>query len=99
MFYLLEILGVFLQNTIIFGGFRAYSWGILKISSGNTDCAFKIPNQTFIQIYRMKSVRLSWPSIVFLKLEYIIHGMFLNIATFSVTNRSQKRLIFLNIFT
>jgi hypothetical protein len=33
---------------------------------------FKIPNQTFIQIYRMKSVRLSWPSIVFLKLEYII---------------------------
>jgi hypothetical protein len=35
-------------------------------------CAFKIPNQTFIQIYRMKSVRLSWPSIVFLKLEHII---------------------------
>jgi hypothetical protein len=34
---------------------------------------FKIPNQTFIQIYRMKSVRLSWPSIVFLKLEYIIN--------------------------
>jgi hypothetical protein len=36
---------------------------------------FKIPNQTFIQIYRMKSVRLSWPSIVFLKLEYIIYVM------------------------
>jgi hypothetical protein len=34
---------------------------------------FRIPNQTFIQIYRMKSVRLSWPSIVFLKLEYIIY--------------------------
>jgi hypothetical protein len=39
MFYLLEILGVFLQNTIIFGGFRASSWGILKISSGNTGSA------------------------------------------------------------
>jgi hypothetical protein len=36
MFYLFEILGVFLQNTIIFGGFRASSWGILKISCGNT---------------------------------------------------------------
>jgi hypothetical protein len=36
MFYLFEILGVFLQNTIIFGGFRASSWGILKISSSNT---------------------------------------------------------------
>jgi hypothetical protein len=36
MFYLFEILGVFLQNTIIFGGFRASSWGILKILSGNT---------------------------------------------------------------
>jgi hypothetical protein len=36
MFYLFEILGVFLQNTIIFGGFRASSWGILKISFGNT---------------------------------------------------------------
>jgi hypothetical protein len=36
---------------------------------------FKIPNQTFIQIYRMKFVRLSWPSIVFLKLEYIIYAV------------------------
>jgi hypothetical protein len=40
MFYLFEILGVFLQNTIIFGGFRASSWGILKISSGNTGYSF-----------------------------------------------------------
>jgi hypothetical protein len=37
MFYLLEILGVFLQNTIIFGGFRASSWGILKISFGKDE--------------------------------------------------------------
>jgi hypothetical protein len=39
---------------------------------------FKIPNQTFLQIYRMKSVRLSWPNIVFLKLEYIIHKIMFN---------------------
>jgi hypothetical protein len=43
MFYLFEILGVFLQNTIIFGGFRASSWGILKISSGNTGCSARLP--------------------------------------------------------
>jgi hypothetical protein len=59
MFYLLEILGVFLQNTIIFGGFRASSWGILKISSGNTGvvlrfkfatcyCAILQQNQVFM---------------------------------------------------
>jgi hypothetical protein len=46
MFYLFEILGVFLQNTIIFGGFRASSWGILKISSGNTEG--KLSNLVFI---------------------------------------------------
>jgi hypothetical protein len=53
---------------------------------------FKIPNQTFIQIYRMKSVRLSWPSIVFLKLEYII-GKF----KFSL-NRLKKQILGKPIF-
>jgi hypothetical protein len=48
MFYLFEILGVFLQNTIIFGGFRASSWGILKISSGNT---VRFPSRRIVLLY------------------------------------------------
>jgi hypothetical protein len=59
MFYLLEILGVFLQNTIIFGGFRASSWGILKISSGNTvrDCDLRVTsNCKKLKVFDLKKL-------------------------------------------